>query len=80
MKSKILFMALLSVLLTSCSNTENKEQNNTDTKTTTNTKTISRDGKDYYPRQDITVLMLTGIDQTGPVKSSQSYNNTPGNN
>ncbi|MBQ7757377.1 MAG: hypothetical protein IJ401_08745 [Oscillospiraceae bacterium] len=36
MKSKILFMALLSVLLTSCSNTENKEQNNTDTKTTTN--------------------------------------------
>ena len=49
--------------------------NSTDTKTTTNTKTISRDGKDYYPRQDITVLMLTGIDQTGPVKSSQSYNN-----
>ena len=36
MKSKILFMALLSVLLTSCSNTENKEQNNTTTKITTN--------------------------------------------
>ena len=49
MKSKILFMALLSVLLTSCSNTENKEQNNTDTKITTNpfdttvTTTVSGD-------------------------------------
>lgn len=41
----------------------------------TNSKTITRNDKTYYPRQDITVLMLTGIDQNGPVKASSSYNN-----
>ena len=40
------------------------------------TKTIERDGLSYFPRQDITVVMLLGIDQTGPVESSASYNNT----
>ncbi len=39
-------------------------------------RTITRDGVDYYPRQDITVLMLLGIDQPGPVKASESYNNS----
>lgn len=38
-------------------------------------KTITRDGKDYYLRQDITVFMLVGVDQSGPVKASDSYNN-----
>ena len=38
-------------------------------------KTISRDGRDYFPRQDITILMIMGIDQTGPVQDSKSYNN-----
>lgn len=40
------------------------------------TKTITVDGVDYFPRQDITVLMLMGIDEHGQVKKSESYNNT----
>ncbi len=41
-------------------------------------KTVVRDGIKYYPRQDITVVMLLGIDDEGPVKDSGSYNNTGG--
>lgn len=40
------------------------------------TKTVTVDGVDYFPRQDITVLMLMGIDERGEVKKSESYNNT----
>ncbi len=32
------------------------------------TKTITRDGVKYYPRQDVTVVMILGIDQMGPVQ------------
>lgn len=39
-------------------------------------KTVTVDGVDYFPRQDITVLMLMGIDETGPVTKSESYLNT----
>ncbi len=39
-------------------------------------KTITVDGVEYFPRQDITVMMLLGIDEAGPVKDSGSYNNT----
>lgn len=39
-------------------------------------KTITRDGVDYFPRQDITVIMALGIDEEGPVVSSGSYRNT----
>ena len=38
-------------------------------------KTIVRDGIEYFPRQDITVMMVLGIDQYGPVRDSGSYNN-----
>ena len=38
-------------------------------------KTIERDGVKYFPRQDITVVMILGIDQMGKVESSNSYNN-----
>lgn len=38
-------------------------------------KTVVRDGVAYYPRQDITVVMALGIDERGPVKSSNSYRN-----
>ena len=40
-----------------------------------NGKTVVRDGVSYYPRQDITTIMLLGIDETGPVMSSGSYRN-----
>lgn len=38
-------------------------------------RTIERDGVKYFPRQDIVVLMVLGIDQFGQVQPSQSYNN-----
>ncbi len=41
----------------------------------TDRKTIIRDGVEYFPRQDITVLMVLGIDQYGPVQSSNYFRN-----
>lgn len=38
-------------------------------------KTVVKDGVSYYPRHDITVFMLLGIDQSGPKQDSGSYNN-----
>ena len=38
-------------------------------------KTVVKDGISYFPRQDITVVMLLGIDQYGKVQPSGSYNN-----
>lgn len=38
-------------------------------------KTITKNGVDYFPRQDITVIMVVGIDQYGKVTPSGSYNN-----
>lgn len=38
-------------------------------------KTVTSGGIDYFPRQDITTLLIMGIDETGPVKDSMSYNN-----
>ena len=37
-------------------------------------KTITKNGTDYYPRQDINVIMLLGVDQEGPVQISQEPN------
>ena len=39
------------------------------------TKTIVRDGVEYFPRQDVTVVMVLGIDQYGPVQSSRYHRN-----
>ena len=38
-------------------------------------KTITRNGVDYFPRQDITVLMFLGIDDTGSAQDSGSDRN-----
>ena len=38
------------------------------------TKTITRDGVKYYPRQDINVILLMGINQEGPVTASEKIN------
>lgn len=42
----------------------------------TESKTIVRDGVAYFPKQDMTVILLSGIDEFGPVKDSGSYNNS----
>lgn len=39
-------------------------------------KTINRDGVGYFPRQDITVVLVMGIDEEGPVEDSGSYRNS----
>lgn len=39
-------------------------------------KTITVDGAEYFPRQDITVVLFMGIDRFGPVESSNFYTNT----
>lgn len=39
------------------------------------TKTITRDGVDYFPRQDVTVVMVLGIDQYGPREASNYHRN-----
>ena len=39
-------------------------------------KTIVRDGVAYFPRQDITTVLVMGIDKYGPVEKSDTYSNT----
>ena len=39
-------------------------------------KTVTVDGISYFPRQDITVMLVMGIDRYGPVKDSGMYTNT----
>lgn len=43
--------------------------------TASTSKTIVRDTVSYFPRQDITVVLVMGIDQYGPVADSEAYNN-----
>lgn len=38
-------------------------------------KTITRNGVDYFPRQDITTVLVLGIDRFGPVEDSGTYTN-----
>lgn len=38
-------------------------------------RVIERDGVSYYPRQDMVTILIAGIDEEGPVKSSGTYNN-----
>lgn len=49
---------------------------NVESTTTSSKKTVEYDGEQYFPRQDMTVIMLMGIDERGEVKASESYNNT----
>ena len=48
---------------------------NGDIQETTGKKTIVRNGVEYFPRQDITVTLVMGIDQSGPVVDSGYYRN-----
>jgi len=41
----------------------------------TSSKTITIDGEEYFPRQDLETYLLMGIDRLGPVEASNSYNN-----
>lgn len=39
-------------------------------------KTIVRNNVEYYPRLNVTIIMVAGIDETGPMTDSESYNNS----
>ena len=39
-------------------------------------KTIQRHGQEYFPRQDIMVILVMGIDEEGPAVSSGFYRNS----
>ena len=39
-------------------------------------RVINRDGVNYYPKQDIITFLFIGLDRTGIVQESESYNNT----
>lgn len=39
-------------------------------------KTVTKNGVDYFPQQDITTILVMGIDRYGPVGDSETYNNT----
>lgn len=39
-------------------------------------RVIERDGVKFYPNQDITTLLLIGLDRTGPVTESDNYLNS----
>lgn len=52
----------------------NKSEN--DNVSASSTKTVTVDGVDYFPRQDITVIMLMGIDERGEVVASPYHVNT----
>lgn len=38
-------------------------------------KTVTYDGVEYFPRQDMDIVLVMGIDKFGPVEPSISYNN-----
>ena len=38
-------------------------------------RTLTREDGEYFPRQDITTVLVMGIDRFGPVEDSESYNN-----
>lgn len=39
-------------------------------------KTIERNGIEYFPRQDLTTILVMGIDEEGPVEATESYRNS----
>ena len=39
-------------------------------------KTVTVEGVDYFPQQDITTVLVMGIDRYGPVENSEAYINT----
>ena len=70
----ILFLILV-ILLCAAKIAESAMRNDVQEEVVTK-KTITVDGVAYFPRQDINVLLVMGIDQTGPVESSGYYRNS----
>ena len=72
----VLIAILVAVVIFSGLKVLSSIEKTVDNGTTSSTKTVTFNGEEYFPRQDVTVLMLMGIDEHGEVKPSGSYNNT----
>ena len=71
----LVILALVVVTLYSVIMIVENAMNKGTTAPTAESKTIVRDGVEYYPRQDMLVIMVAGIDESGPVADSGTYNN-----
>lgn len=73
-----LILVLCAILVFSIFNVVKIVNNKADVKENSDyvSRIIERDGVEYYPRQDITTFLLVGLDRTGPVQESKSYNNS----
>lgn len=72
----VLIAILVAVVLFSGFKILNSLDKTVDSPSTSSKKTVEYNDEQYFPRQDITVLMLMGIDEHGEVKASDSYTNT----
>ncbi len=72
--SCIVILLLLAVMIFSVTQILIKVNPSEDSKQT-DSKTLIIDGVKYFPKQDIQVFMLMGIDRSGTVKDSGSYRN-----
>lgn len=79
MKKNIIFAVLtvvLCVILAVSIFNIVKISNSGEEKAQYTSRIIERDGIEYYPRQDITTLLLMGLDRSGPAVASNSYTNS----
>ncbi len=72
----VLIAILVAVVIFSGFKVLSSLEKTVDNSSTSSSKTVKFNGEEYFPRQDVTVLMLMGIDEHGEVKESGSYNNT----
>ena len=73
----VLMLAFLALLIFSCTKLlENTVLDSDMGEVGFESKTVTVDGVDYFPRQDITTVLVMGIDRYGPVSDSEAYNNS----
>ncbi len=65
----VLVVSLFNIIKIATNNTQHEENSYV-------SRVIERDGVKYYPKQDITTLLLVGLDRTGPVVESDNYLNS----
>lgn len=71
----VLLLLILAMLYSGLQILESTVLHQADSDSSGESKTLTVDGVDYYPRQDITTVMVLGIDNYGPVESSGYYRN-----
>ena len=62
------FIFLVVVILGGLHILESTVFNNETEETPEASKTVEKDDKKYFPRQDITTVLFIGVDEDGPVK------------